>query len=166
MLRTLLTQAGYPPGATVPVWLANILFQRIFRIDAACPYSKHFSSRVLHPAGLAVEGHCPKVRTSLAVSGGCYLNCADGLHIGAGTIWAPNVAIVSQTHDIEDFDRAPRTGGIRIGRNCWIGIGAVILPGVTLGDHTVVGANAVVRRSFPDGHVLVAGVPAVAVRTL
>ena len=166
MLRTLLRRAGYPPGESVPVWLANVLFQRVLRIDAGCRYSKHFSSRVLHPQGLAIENDCPKVRTSFAVSGGCYINCADGLWIGEGTIWGPNVAIISQTHDISDFDKAPPTGGIRIGRDCWIGLGAVILPGVILGDRTIVGANAVVRQSFPDGGVVVAGVPAKAVRPL
>lgn len=166
MLRTLMRRAGYPPGATVPIWVANLLVQRVLRVDAGCRYSKHFTTRVLHPQGLAIENECPKVRTSLAVSGGCYINCADGLWIGEGTIWGPNVAIVSQTHDIDDLDQAPPTGGIRIGRRCWIGVGAVILPGVTLGDRTIVGANAVVRRSFPEGHVVVAGVPAAAVRAL
>lgn len=166
MLRTLLWRVGYPPGATLPVWIANVFFQRFLRIDAGCRYSKHFTSRVLHPQGLYVENECTKVRTSLAVSGGCYINCADGLWIGEGTIWGPNVAMISQTHDIDDFDKAPPTAGIHIGRKCWIGLGAVILPGVTLGDRTIVAANAVVRQSFPDGGVVVAGVPAKAVRRI
>jgi len=155
---------GYSPGTTLPIWLTNVVFQRLLRVDAGCRYSKHFTSRILHPEGLAIENDCPKVRTSLAVSGGCYINCADGLWIGEGTIWAPNVAIISQTHDIDDFEKAPRTGGIRIGRHCWIGIGSVILPGVTLGDRTIVGANSVVRQSFADGNVVVAGAPAAVVR--
>jgi acetyltransferase-like isoleucine patch superfamily enzyme len=166
MLRALLHRAGYPPGATVPVWIGNILFQRLLRIDAGCRYSKHFTSRVLHPGRLEIENECAKVRTSLAVSGGCFLNCADGLRIGEGTIWAPRVTIVAQTHDMLDFDVAPPTSGIRIGRHCWIGSGAVILPDVTLGDRTIVGANAVVRSSFPDGHVVIAGVPARVVKQL
>lgn len=166
MLRTLVRRAGYPPGATVPIWLANVLFQRVLRIDADCRFSKHFTSRVLHPRGLVVENDCIKVRTSLAVSGGCYINCADGLWVGEGTIWGPNVAIISQTHDIDDFDIAPSTPGIRIGRRCWIGLGAVILPGVTLGDRTIVGANSLVRTSFPEGCAVIAGVPARRVRPI
>ncbi|MFM9941145.1 MAG: acyltransferase [Hyphomicrobiaceae bacterium] len=150
----------------MPVWLTNVLFQRLLRIDASCRYSKHLTSRVLHPQGLTIENECPKVRTSLAVSGGCYINCADGLWIGEGTIWGPNVAIISQTHDIGDFEKAPPTPGIRIGRQRWIGLGAVILPGVPIGDRTVVGANAVVRQSFPEGGVVLAGVPAKPVRRL
>lgn len=159
-------RAGYTSGTTVPVWLANFIAQRLLRIDADCPVAKHFTTRVLHPKGLVIENNCVKVRTSFAVSGGCYINCGDGLHIGEGTIWAPNVAIVSQTHDIADFDKAPPTPGIRIGRQCWIGFGSVILPGVTLGDRTIVGANSVVRASFPEGRVVIAGMPAVAVRSL
>lgn len=166
MLQYLLRRAGYPSGATLPIWLANVLFQRVLRIDAGCRYSKHYTSRVLHPDRLSIENNCAMVRTSLAVSGGCYMNCADGIWMGEGTIWGPNVAIISETHDIEDFRKAPPTGGIRIGRNCWIGVGAVILPGVTLGDHTIVGANAVVRRSFVEGNVVIAGAPAEVVRKL
>ncbi len=54
---------------------------------------------------------------------------------------------------------------VRIGDGCWIGERAVILPGVELGERCVVGAAAVVTRSFPAGSV-VAGVPAVLLRTV
>ena len=167
-MRALLTKLahrlGYPPGAGVSLWLINIVFQRVLRLDAGCRYSKHFTSRVMHPAGLTIEDDCPRVRLCLAASGGCYINAGDGLVIGRGTLWAHRVAIVSQTHDLADFDRAPPTGGIVIGRNCWLGVGSVILPGVRLGDGTIVAANAVVNRSFPEGNVVLAGVPAQIVR--
>lgn len=157
---------GYVPGTGVALWIINGLAQRLMRLDGDCRYGKHFTSRVLHSSGLSIEDECPDVRRSLAVSGGCYINAADDLHIGRGTIWGANVAIISQDHDIDDFDLAPPTKGIRIGRSCWIGFGAVILPGVTLGDHTIVGANSVVNRSFPEGHVVIAGAPARQVRQL
>lgn len=166
MERRLIRALGYAPGAGVPVWLLNTLFQRIMRLDADCPVSKHFTTRVLHSQGLTIEDDCPKVRRSFAVSGGCYINCADGLWIGRGTIWAPNVAIVSQTHSLENLDDAPPTGGIRIGRDCWIGFGSIILPGVTLGDRTIVAANSVVRDPSPDGHVILAGSPARQIKSL
>ena len=118
----------------------------------------------MHATGLRVENNCDKVRRSLAVSGGCYINAADGLWIGTGTIWAPNVAIVSQDHGRFDLDDAPPTSGIRIGRDCWLGFGSVIMPNVILGDRTIVGANAVVTKSFPDGNQIIAGAPAAAGR--
>jgi acetyltransferase-like isoleucine patch superfamily enzyme len=151
---------GYPPGTGLSLWAINVIVQRVLFLDADCPYNKHFTSRVMHPRGLRVEDDCPTVRRSLSVSGGCYINAADGLWIGKGTIWAPNVAIVSQDHGRNDLKDAPPTAGIRIGRDCWLGFGCVIMPGVTLGDRTIVGANAVVTRSFPQGHQVIAGIPA------
>ena len=166
VLKPLARWFGYVPGTGFAVWAVNAVFQRILRIDADCPYGKHFSTRILHARGLTIEDDCSYVRRSLAVSGGCYLNAADGLWIGKGTIWSANVAIISQDHAIDDFREAPATGGIRIGRGCWIGFGAVILPGVVLGDYTVVGANADVTRSFEQGRVVIAGAPASVVRQL
>ena len=151
---------GYVAGTGVSLWAINALVQRVLRLDAACRYNKHFASRVTHAHGLRIEDDCDKVRRSLAVSGGCYINAADGLWIGRGTIWAPNVAIVSQEHGRDDLDHVPPTGGIRIGRDCWLGFGCIIMPGVVLGDRTIVGANAVVTRSFPEGHQMIAGAPA------
>ncbi|MCC6142627.1 MAG: acyltransferase [Candidatus Hydrogenedentes bacterium] len=54
-------------------------------------------------------------------------------------------------------------GPVKIGRGCFIGYRAMIMPGVTLGAHCVVGAGAVVTKSFPD-FMMVAGVPAKAIK--
>ncbi len=147
-------------GVGLSLWALNFLAQRIGGLDRECPFPKHFTSRVLHAESLSISGDPATVARSLAASGGCYINAHDGLVIGAGTIWAPNVTIVSQHHDPRDLDSAPPTDGVVIGRDCWIGVGAVILPGVKLGDRTVVAANSVVNRSFPDGDCLLAGAPA------
>ena len=50
-------------------------------------------------------------------------------------------------------------GPVHIGRNCFLGFRVSIMPGVTLGEHCVVGANSVVTRSFP-AYSMVAGMPA------
>lgn len=144
----------------------NWFVQRIIGLDRDCFFQKHFTSRVLHASNLVIENDDQAVRLSLAASAGCYLNAADGLFIGEGTIWGPNVSLVSQHHDLMDFASAPLSAGIRIGRHCWLGAGSVILPGVVLGERTVVGANAVVRDSFPEGHCVLAGVPAKRVKSL
>ena len=47
---------------------------------------------------------------------------------------------------------------VRIGRNCWLGAGVIVLPGITIGDNTVVGAGSVVTRDLPSG-VVAAGNP-------
>jgi acetyltransferase-like isoleucine patch superfamily enzyme len=52
---------------------------------------------------------------------------------------------------------------VQVGNNCWIGYGACILRGVTIGDNTVVGTSAVVTKSLPENAVA-AGVPARVIR--
>ena len=91
---------------------------------------------------------------------GCYIQAINGIEIGDYTILAPGVGLISANHDPLDIDRHLPAEPIRIGRHCWIGMNAVILPGVQLGDHTTVGAGSVVTRSFPEGHCVVAGNPA------
>ncbi len=76
----------------------------------------------------------------------------------------PYVYITDQNHSYEEPDAAigwqrPTEAAVRIGSGSWLGANAVILPGTTLGPHTVVAAGAVVRGTFP-GHVVLGGVPA------
>lgn len=53
-----------------------------------------------------------------------------------------------------------------IGEKCWIGMNSVILPGINLGGNTIVAAGAVVTKSFPQGNVVLAGVPAKIIKEL
>lgn len=144
----------------------NFLFQRVFLQDYDCKYSKHFSSRVISANKLYIENNSKPTLKCLSQSGGCYINASGGLYIGEGTIWAFNVAFVTLNHSSHDFNKAVCKGPINIGKNCWIGFGAVLLGGVKLGDNTIVGANAVVTKSFPCGNVVLAGVPARIVKYL
>ena len=100
-------------------------------------------------------------------SPGCYFQVIDGnISIGKGSWIAPNVGIITTNHDINDLLKHQPGCDVVIGKNCWIGMNAVVLPGVTLGDHTVVGAGAVVTKSFPDGNCVLGGVPAKVIKTL
>lgn len=81
-----------------------------------------------------------------------------GLHIGDHTIITPGVQIF--THDFV----GSRHLDTRIGRCCFIGAGAIILPGTTIGDHCVVAAGSVVTRDVP-AHSVVAGNPASVIRS-
>jgi acetyltransferase-like isoleucine patch superfamily enzyme len=96
---------------------------------------------------------------------GCYIQGQGGIYIGDYTQIAPNVVIVSANHDPYD-SRKHILGTIRIGKYCWLGAGVKIMPGVTLGDWTVVGSGAVVTKSFPAGHCVIGGVPAQLIKTL
>jgi maltose O-acetyltransferase len=90
------------------------------------------------------------------------------IRIGAACQLAPRVQLLTATHPI---DPEPRRSGwesaepIEIADNVWLGGGAIVCPGVTIGEDTVVGAGAVVTRDLPAG-VVAAGVPARVVREI
>ena len=95
------------------------------------------------------------------------LDCAP-IVIGEDCQIATRVQLVTPTHPI---DPGPRRAGwesaapIVIGDNVWLGAGAIVCPGVTIGPDTVVGAGAVVTRDLPGGVVAV-GTPARAIRAI
>ena len=91
------------------------------------------------------------------------LTLVDDTHIyvGDNTMFGPNVVVATAGHPIlpelreQGFQyNAP----VHIGRNCWIGAGAILLPGVTVGDNAVIGAGSIVTRDVPAS-VLAVGNP-------
>ncbi len=105
------------------------------------------------------------IETSPGLMPGCYIQGIGKISIGDYTQIASNVGIISANHDVYD-SRRHHIQEVTIGRYCWIGMGAVILPGVVLGDFTIVGANSVVSKSFSEGHCVIVGAPARKVRDL
>ena len=86
------------------------------------------------------------------------LTLVDDTHIYVGdyTMFAPNVVVATAGHPIlpELREKAYQYNfSVHIGRNCWIGAGALIMPGVTIGDNTVIGAGSVVTRDIPSNCV-------------
>lgn len=140
-------------------WM-NIWAKGLLRINADVPWPVHFTSQVIHPERV-VRG--PGVYPG--DSPHCYIQAFNGIEIGEGTNIAPGVGIVSANHDLLENARPVPAPPIRIGKRCWIGMHAVILPGVNLGENVIVGAGAVVTESFPS-YSVVAGNPARLIRRL
>lgn len=97
---------------------------------------------------------------------GTYFQGIGEIVIGKGTWIAPNVGLITANHDINDLNKHQPPKKIIIGKACWIGMNSVVLPGVVLGDHTIVGAGSVVTKSFPNGNCIIAGNPAEIIRFL
>lgn len=88
------------------------------------------------------------------------LTVVDDTHVYIGdyTMIGPNVTIATAGHPIAPELREQGyqyNAPVRIGRNCWLGAGVIVLPGVTIGDNVVIGAGSVVTKDLPDNVVAV-----------
>ena len=88
------------------------------------------------------------------------LTLVDDTHIYIGdcTMMGPNVTIATAGHPVlpELREKGYQYNvPVHIGRNCWLGAGVIVLPGVTIGDNTVIGAGSVVTRDIPANVVAV-----------
>lgn len=88
------------------------------------------------------------------------------IHIGEGSLVASSATILSHEHVYRDPENPdlPLHSPVYIGERCFIGVGAVILPGVRIGDDCLIGAGTVVSKDIPSGSIAV-GVPARVIRS-
>ena len=100
----------------------------------------------------------------------CHIHCGDYgfVYIGRNVFIGPDVKLCCVSHEIGGSNQRagiPKSGNIVIEDGAWIGIGSVILPGVTIGAGSVVAAGSVVNKSVSPNTV-VGGVPAKQLRNL
>ena len=91
------------------------------------------------------------------------LTLVDDTHIYVGdyTMFGPNVVIATGGHPLLPALREKGyqyNASVRIGKNCWIGAGVIIVPGITVGDNVVIGAGSIVTKDIPS-NVLAVGNP-------
>ena len=98
---------------------------------------------------------------------GCHLVAKAGIDIGDGSLLGEYVSVHDEAHVIRDGRIAGRDEfygrPVRIGDGVWVGAKATVLPGVTVGDHCIIGANSTVTQDVAANMVAV-GSPAVAVK--
>ena len=106
----------------------------------------------------------------VAFNYGCYVNGYGGLLISDGAEFGPYTMIHTANHRMDDPDRPVTEQGwdvvrpVEIGANCWIGMGALILPSVRIGDGCVVGAGSVVVKDL-EAYTVAVGNPARVVKS-
>lgn len=86
------------------------------------------------------------------------LTLVDDTHIYVGdyTLFGPNCVIATASHPIDPVLRQEAYQynlPVHIGKNCWLGAGVIVCPGVTIGDNTIIGAGSVVTKDIPSGVV-------------
>lgn len=134
--------------------------QKILRKNSHVPWPVHPTSTIKSPDRIHRGSRTP------GLSPHCYLDARNGIVLGDNVWIGPHSKLISMNHNLDDFNCYEMKQPIRIDSNSWIGAGATILAGVHLGPHTVVGAAAVVTKSFPDGNRVIAGNPARVVKLL
>ncbi|MEN8517615.1 sugar O-acetyltransferase [Burkholderia sp. RS02] len=122
---------------------------------------------VLIPPFHATGGAGMKIGRNVFVNQNCTFYDLGGLEIGDDVMIGPNVSLITSGHPVEPSRRRDFVVAkpIAIERNVWVGAGATIIGGVTVGEHSVVAAGAVVTRDVPP-NTLVGGNPATVIRSI
>ena len=113
---------------------------------------------------LGADGYCSNFVTIRSETG-------QWVRLGRGCVLAEYARImtwqqkVDQPHYATFYEPEMQKGDVIIGHDCWICYGAVITPGVVIGDHVVIGANSVVTHDLPS-NTLCGGVPCKVIRRL
>ena len=107
-----------------------------------------------------------KLGRNVFINSGCCFQDQGGIELGDGCMIGHQVVIATLNHDLMPERRASMIPEkVTLGRNVWVGAHATILPGVTIGDDSVVAAGAVVTKDVP-ANCVAAGVPARVVKRL
>ena len=97
-------------------------------------------------------GHHVHLGKNVYINSGLKLVDDTHIYIGDNTMLGPNVVIATAGHPIDPMLRSKGLQynlPVRIGRNCWLGAGVIVMPGVTIGDNTVIGAGSIVTKDIP-----------------
>lgn len=172
MKERLHTGELYLPDDPEIVSLQQECLERLYEYNATRPHESEKRAALLQEMFAQIGEGCyiePPLRSNWGgyhvhfgnhVYANFNLTLVDDTHIYVGdhTMIGPNVTIATAGHPILPELREKNyqyNMPVHIGRNCWIGACAIILPGVTIGDNTVVGAGSIVTKDLPSSVVAV-----------
>lgn len=151
--------------------------QLCFKINHTMPYTEEYdalvkelfmgnigeNSRVMPPVTV-VRGNKVRIGKNVVVMNNSLFMAAGRITIEDDVKVAANAQLISNNHDL--YDHAVLTcKPVHLKHNCWIGAGATILPGVTIGENAIVAAGAIVTKDVEDNTV-VGGNPAKLIKRL
>jgi maltose O-acetyltransferase len=117
------------------------------------------SEMATHPGGRIEIGDRVFLNYGASISAHHLVKIGDDCQLGSYACLMDN-----DYHRVEDRNQPGESKPITLGRNVWLGVRVVVLKGVTIGDHAVIGAGSVVTRDIP-ANSMAAGVPARVIRT-
>lgn len=123
-------------------------------------------STVIFPPFFTNFGKFTKIGKHVFINHSCSFLDLGGISIEDQVLIGPQVKLVTENHPLNPEERKSLiTKPILIKKNGWIGAGAIILPGVTIGENSVVAAGAVVSKDVPN-NIVVGGIPAKTIKNL
>ncbi len=150
--------------------------QLCFKLNNTMPYTDEYNdlvkqifaevgegSRVMTPTTV-VRGQNVRIGKNVVVMNNSLFMSAGGITIEDDVLVAANSQLISNNHDPEEH-QILTCKPVVLKRNCWIGAGATILPGVTVGGNAIVGAGAVVTKDV-EANTVVGGIPAKLIKKL
>lgn len=124
----------------------HLMFGRIFRTRGNCTFN-------VQESGSLVFGN------DVFVNSNCMFNCRRSITVGDGCEFGPHVLVYDHDHDFRVDgglkDQQFSYGDVSIGKNCWIGAGAIILRGTVIGDGCVVGAGCILKGKYPSNTLII-----------
>jgi acetyltransferase-like isoleucine patch superfamily enzyme len=169
------------PRVPLPTAILDYLVELFMAVTPHDPLSNRIKRRLMIWRGASIGPH-PKIwrdvwvddyrklsiGSNVSIGKSAMLQCIGGITVGNNVMIAHGSQIISAGHRITDAGESMRFSGLDIAPiviedDVWIGAGAIVLPGVTIGKGSVVAAGAVVTKDVePDS--IVAGIPAALIR--
>jgi len=152
----------------LPIFIVSLVCKYILRLNVKSKLIINFTNRIVGKSDLDVVGQDYPLYLSLLSNTGILINTSsNGVIIHSSCFIAAGAKIYAGSHNPYDLkEPAASEPSVLIGENCLLGSNSVVLAGVNLGPRTIVGSGAVVTRSYPEGNVLLVGVPAKVLRRL
>ena len=152
--RTLCAKANavLPDDPSYVKYLEELFDRSLDDVRILTPFICDFGNRVKFGKGVFINHSA-------------ILSASGGIEFEDGVMCAPGVRIATINHDVNERHTKYTYGKVTLKKNAWIGMGATICPGVTIGEYAVVAAGAVVTRDVPD-YAVVGGVPAKVIKYL
>ena len=141
-----------PDDPSYAKYLEELFGRKLDDVRILTPFQCDFGNRVIFGKNVFINHSA-----ILSASGG--IEFQDGVSV------APGVRIATINHDFNERHTIYTYGKVTIKKNAWLGMGATICPGVTIGENSVVAAGAVVTKDVPD-NVVVGGCPAKIIKEL
>lgn len=135
------------------IWTAKaVWFQKVLGFNRYIPWPAHHTIKIANIN--KIKFHPDDI--NIFQSPGVYFQSLGAeIIIGKGAYIAPNVGLITTNHDPSDLNKHLEGKPVNIGERCWIGMNSIVLPGITIGHDSIVGAGSVVTKDIPPNSIAV-----------